>query len=166
MKKVLFVTVLALGLLAGCSSGDAEKDSGSSSNSVSEGTAVSSSEATADQFAGQSETGDGTFDLANESGNTAEGADIVVYYDAETFPTAVGIYTEDINGGLLSYIYVDGQLVTSEQLGTTQTSIELQDVPVAITEGTHTVQLVQYDTDDEGGNIVTFKSQDYTLKVK
>lgn len=180
MKKVLLATAFVALVLGGCSSNygeDKPVESAVAESSVkaesteesSSGIVASTSESSmeeADKFAGQAEVGEGTLDLVNESGNTADGADIVVYYDENTFPTYVDISTSDVNGGSLSYIYVDGQLVAKEQLGTSQTPIELQDTAVAIKEGKHTVQLVQYDTDKEGGNIITFKTQEYTLKVK
>lgn len=175
MKKVILATVFTALLLGGCSSGnvaneqppaDSSSSTATSSSTVESTVESSAVESVVDRFAGQEEIGEGSFDLINQSGSTADGADIVIYYDANTVPASVDVSTADINGSLLSYIYVDGQLITSEQLGTSQTAIELQDTPIAIKEGKHTVQLVQYDSDKEDGNITTFKTQEYTLKLK
>lgn len=168
MKRLAVLTLLAVGLLAGCSNGgsDNAKDSGSKSAESTTTVESSSKAETADRFADQQEAGDGTLNIANVSGNTADGAEVTVMYDPDTFPTSVGMTTSGIDGSKTSYIYVDGQLVTKEQLGDTQTSVDLQDTPVAIEEGTHSIQLVQYDNDSEDGNVVTFKAQEYTVKLK
>lgn len=167
MKRLAVVTLLAVGLLAGCSNGGSDNAKDSGSKSAESTTTVSSSKAeTADKFADQQETGEGTLNIANVSGNTADGAEVTVMYDPDTFPTSVGMTTSGIDGSKTSYIYVDGQLVTKEQLGDTQTSVDLQDTPVAIEEGKHKLELVQYDNDSEDGNVVTFKAQEYTVKLK
>src|SRR5699024_9466757 len=151
MKKVLLATAFVALELVGCSSNsdedkstestvaksEVEVESTVSSSSTVEST-VESSAVAIDKITNKDEVAEGSFDIVNVYGYTVEGADIVVYYDTNTSPTNMGIDTADINGGLLSYIYVDGQLITKEQLGTSQTSIELQDTPKAIKEGVHT----------------------------
>lgn len=169
MKKILFMVVLSAALLAGCSSGKdgvGETVSNSSSSTPTVESTVQEDVKPADQFEGVAEVGEGAFNLAHTSGYTAEGDKIVVLYDPDTFPTAIGIHTEDIDGSLMSYLYVDGMLVNVTQLGTSQDSVEIQDTPNAITEGEHKLQLVQYDNDSEDGEIVTYKEQPFTIKVK
>lgn len=61
---------------------------------------------------------------------------------------------------------MNGQLVDTLQLGDSQNSVQLQDVESAITEGEHKLQLVQYADDNEDGEIVTYKEQPYTVKLK
>lgn len=166
MKKVSLLAITALTVLAvaGCSNNTDESASNNSSTAESSSVAESTAKEEKDMFADQAEVGEGTLNLAHTSGNTADGDEITIYYDKDTFPTSVAVETADIDGSKLSYIYVDGQLVTDEQLGDSLRDIQLQDTPVAIKEGTHNIQLVQYADDKEGGEIVTFKQQPYTLK--
>lgn len=172
MKKVIFALILpamTLTMLAGCSSSPEPAATAGTSKDVIAGDTtdeVDEAPKAINQFEGQQELGQGSFDIANVSGNTASGDDITVIYDPDTFPTDISIETKGIDGSKMSFIYVDGEFVAEEHLGYTTTSIWLQDTPVAIEEGVHTIQLVQYDTDDESGEIVTFKSQKYTLKNK
>lgn len=171
MKKLASVILLSSLLLVGCSTG--ESSSEGKQSSTQESTVISSTtveetevEVKVDKFAGQEEIGEGTFNIGSPSGNTADGADVVVFYDPDTFPTDVSITTEGINGGLLSYLYADGELLDKQQLGHSMGGVELQSVESAVTEGKHVLQLVQYADDEEGGEIVTFKSQEYTVKLK
>ena len=171
MKKLASVILLSSLVLVGCSTG--ESSSEGKQSSTTESTVISSSvaeetevEVKADKFAGQTEVGEGTFNIGSPSGNTADGAEVIVFYDPDTFPTDVSITTEGINGGLLSYLYAEGELLDTQQLGDSMGSVELQSIESAITEGKHVLQLVQYADDEEGGEIVTFKSQEYTVKLK
>ena len=171
MKKLASVILLSSLVLVGCSTGESSSEGKQSStqestvipSSVAEETAV---EVKADKFAGQEEVGDGTFNIGSPSGNTADGAEVVVFYDPNIFPTDVSITTEGINGGLLSYLYADGELLDKQQLGDSMVGVELQSVESAVTEGKHVLQLVQYADDTEGGEIITFKSQEYAVKLK
>jgi hypothetical protein len=173
MKKLVNVGLVAATvlLLGACGSKTESKDSAESTETSAvevstEDTEKDSDSAVVDKFADMKETGDGTLNIGSQSGDTAEGSEVIVYYDPNTFPTDVSVTTEGINGGLLSYVYADGQLLDSEQLSDSMTSFELQDVPSAITEGVHTFQLVQYENDDENGTVVTYKTQPYTIRLK
>lgn len=171
MKKVAFVLLLTAVLLGGCGGKKTDKPAASSAESsstaVSSTTAESTVESTVeDRFIGQEETGNGSLALVGVGGSTEDGSALTVFYDPNTIPTGFDVATTDIDGSMLSYIYVDGQLISKDQLGTSQRQVEIQDTPSAITEGTHTVQLVQYSTDEESGDIVTFKTQQYDLKLK
>ena len=170
MKKIAVLALFTVALLGGCGGSKDDKAADSSSSAVESSTTVESStpESTVveDKFAGQAETGAGTLALYGVGGSTEDGSPLTVFYDPDTFPTGFDVATTDFDGSMLTYIYVDGQLISKEQLGTSQQPVEIQDTPSALTEGTHTVQLVQYDTADEAGNIVTFKTQQYELKLK
>lgn len=172
MKKVglVLLPLLTVGLLTGCGNSSEGASSGESSSSTTTETVEASEDNQTseidDQFAGQEEKGTGTFDILNVSGSTADGAEIKVVYDPNVFPTAIDVETADIDGSLTSFIYVDGELVAEEQLGTSRTEIHLQDVASAITEGEHTIQLVQFESNDPSAEIVTFKTQKYTVELK
>ena len=172
MKKITLLAVLAALLLGGCSSSkkattDRSSSAVENSTTVESSTTESSSQSSVeDKFADQTEVGNGSVVLYGVGGSTEDGSALTVFHDPNTIPTSFDVSTTDFDGSMLTYIYVDGQLISKEQLGTSQQPVAIQDTPSAITEGTHTVQLVQYDNDAEDGNVVTFKTQQYELKFK
>ena len=112
-----------------------------------------------------SDMGDGTFGIINESGSTLAGADVVVYVgNPKTDYIQIGYESHDFNGGALTYIYIDGVLNTKEQLGESQGTLELK--KDALEEGTHLVEAVQFEGDDSAGEVKTYKSTEYTVKLK
>ena len=111
-----------------------------------------------------SDTGDGTFLLVNGSGNTESGNVIVLYVSADTSLEQIGYETSGMNGGALSYIYIDGMLSTKEQLGDSQGSLDLSGDFLA--SGTHTVEVVQYEDDSEENAVTVYKSASYEVKEK
>lgn len=164
MKRISLIAVILLIVLviSGCSNDTETTNNTKESSSVAKTTAKRE----VDRFSEQTEMGEGTMDLAHTSGNTKDGDEIIVYHDENKFPTSIGIETAGIDGSKLSYLYVDGHLVAEEQLGDSIQTIQLQDTPMAIVEGSHRIQLVQYTDDKENDEIVTFKQQPYTLKIK
>lgn len=111
-----------------------------------------------------SDTGDGTFLLVNASGNTENGNVIVVYVSADTTLEQIGYETSGMNGGALSYLYIDGMLSTKEQLGDSQGSLDLSGD--FLSSGTHTVEVVQYEDDSEENAVTVYKSASYEVKEK
>lgn len=111
--------------------------------------------------------GNGSLDLINESGSTAEGEDIVVYPDMDWEPYAnVDYECMDMNGSVLTYIYFDGVEVDKQQIGDgLQTSISL-DKKWMVTEGEHTVEAVQYADNDTSGEMIFYRLQKFTVKNK
>ena len=55
-------------------------------------------------------------------------------------------------------------LTTKEQLAHSQISLDLTGDMLSV--GTHTVQVVQYDSDDPSGEMITYKSANYEIKSK
>lgn len=113
-----------------------------------------------------SDMGQGTIGIVNQSGSTLEGADVVVYVDnPETDYIQIGCDSRDFNGGALTYIYIDGILNAKEQMGEySQTTLEL--TKNALKEGVHLVEAVQFENDDPAGTVTTYKSAQYTVKLK
>ena len=112
-----------------------------------------------------SDMGQGTIGIVNQSGSTLEGADVVVYVgNPKTDYIQIGYESHDFNGGALTYIYIDGVLNTKEQLGESQGTLELK--KDALEEGTHLVEAVQFEGDDSAGEVKTYKSTEYTVKLK
>ena len=123
---------------------------------------------TAEQFDGSSynDMGQGTIGVQNQSGSTLEGADVVVYVgDPKTEYIQIDCESRDFNGAALTFIYVDGTLNTKEQMGEySQTTLGLSGS--ALEEGVHLVEAVQFEGDDPTGTVTTYKSAQYTVKLK
>jgi hypothetical protein len=107
------------------------------------------------------EMGEGTVYIAT-AGGTSEDGNIPVLYASEDSLIQIGLNAEDFNGGALSYIYVDGYLLTKEQLANTQTSLELTGSNLAA--GVHKVEIVQYENDDPTGAMITYRLAEYEVK--
>lgn len=56
---------------------------------------------------------------------------------------------------------IDGVLLEKFQFGDSQQSISLENN--SLLEGEHTVSIVQYDSNDESGNIITYKEAKYNI---
>ena len=112
-----------------------------------------------------SDVGDGTFYISNASGSTENGDEIIVYPDMDSIPFAYVDYELwDLDGSVLTYIYLDGVEIDKQQIGGGfQSSISLEDKS-QVTDGKHTVTAVQYEGNDPAGNIVFFRSAEFTVK--
>lgn len=112
----------------------------------------------------ETEVGQGTFYLENESGTTENGDPIVIYDGGDTQLMQIGLNTADFDGSKLTYVYIDGELVTKEQYGDSQSTLDLESKHLK--EGTHQVVLKQYENDDETTDPVTVKFASYEVKAK
>lgn len=88
----------------------------------------------------------------------------VLFEASDTVLDTIEINTTGFDGSILSYIYIDGMLNTKEQLGDSQSSINLE--KDALAEGTHKVEVVQYDTNEPDGTMVTYKTASYEIQYK
>ena len=111
------------------------------------------------------DVGEGTFYISNASGSTENGDEIIVYPDMNSIPFAYIDYELwDLDGSILTYIYLDGAEIDREQVGTGfQSYIPLEDKS-QVAEGVHTVTAVQYEGNDPAGEIVFFRSANFTVK--
>ena len=172
MKKKILTAMCVLGcaLLTACSGNNSadetKSDASAVQNEKSETNAPVKSSTSEKDFDGgsYSDTGDGTFLLVNASGNTENGNVIVVYVSADTALEQIGYETSGMNGGALSYLYIDGMLSTKEQLGDSQGSLDLSGD--FLSSGTHTVEVVQYEDDSEENAVTVYKSASYEVKEK
>lgn len=110
------------------------------------------------------EIGEGNVYIINESGTSEDGNVPVIFEDPESAFDIMGLEAWDFNGKNLTYIYVDGMEIATEQLADTQTSIELNGP--ARNVGTHRVEIVQYDSDKPDGEIITYRKMEYEVKGK
>lgn len=83
---------------------------------------------------------------------------------ADTSLLQIGYETTGMSGGSLSYIYIDGMLLTKEQLSDSQGSLDLSGD--SLTVGTHKVEVVQFENDSTDGAVTTYKTASYEVKEK
>lgn len=154
--KIMVVTILLVALV-GCGN----KNSASNENVKNENT---ESENTANTVENVEDVGEGSFYLENESGTTENGDPIVIYEDGTTQVMQIGITTNNFNGGKLTFIYVDGELLSKDQFGDSTSSIDLTQKELG--EGLHQVVLKQFENDDENTDPILVKSAIYEVKSK
>jgi len=167
---IALLSALMLIGLAGCSN-----KSEPATDSVTE-TVIVEDEAVADEsvselsptkdFEGSySDMGSGTFYVSTPAGTSEAGQPPVLYASVDSILIQIGYDAKDFNGGLLSYIYIDGIETQQEQFGEhSQGSLNLQGD--ALSAGIHTVEVVQYENDDTNGTVVTYKTTSYEVKEK
>lgn len=108
--------------------------------------------------------GNGKFSIQTAGGDSADGT-VPVLFISDEILVQIGYYAEGMDGTHLSFIYIDGMEASKEQLGeTVQGTIDLKEN--SLSEGTHTVEVVQYSTDEPSGEIITYKSCQYEVKPK
>lgn len=112
-----------------------------------------------------SDMGSGSFSVQTPDGDSADGSIPVLFVSADDVLIQIGYAAEAMDGSHLSYIYIDGMEVVQEQLGEmAQGVIDLQEN--SSKEGIHTVEVVQYSTGEPGGEITTYKSCQYEIKIQ
>lgn len=163
-KKNLFKTCLAVMIALNLVACSGNKNENTKEETKTENTAVAEKEETKTAPVEKTEVGQGTFYLENESGTTENGDPIVIYDGGDTQLLQIGITTSGFDGSKLTYVYVDGDLLTKEQFGDSQSTLDLESKHLK--PGTHQVVLKQYENDDEKTDPVTVKFASYEVKAK
>lgn len=109
------------------------------------------------------DTGAGTMHISTPSGTSEDGNIPVLFVAEEDMLIQIGLDTMEFDGSHLSYIYVDGMLNTKDQLGESQMTLDLSGDALSV--GQHDVEVVQYDTDEPDGKIITYKAATYEVKA-
>lgn len=176
MKKrfVLLMTVLCVFAFTGCGNSGTPNESSTTAEETPSETPDESPADSSDQASNEStkdfdgssysDTGDGSFLVVTASGNSEGGNVPVIYASPDTMLTQISYKSSGMNGGALSYIYIDGMLSTKEQLADSQGTLDLSGD--ALTIGTHKVEAVQYENDDTSGNVTVYKSGEFEVKEK
>lgn len=159
-KKCLFIALLCVFTLSGCGNSSASTDT-PASDSKTESPVESKKDFTGDTY---SDMGDGVFLAVTAGGDSDNGNIPVVYSDSDTSLLQIGYKTTGMNGGALSHIYIDGMLLTKEQLSDSQGSLDLSGD--FLTVGTHKVEVVQYENDATNGTVTAYKTASYEIKEK
>lgn len=168
MKRLAVVTLLAVGLLAGCSNGgsDNAKDSGSKSaestttveSSKKEKTVESSEKVDTDNlnyFYKDQDDIDKPDDLS---------VDIAIDLNTDAYKN-IDVQSEQFKTQQDIFVYIDGEMlgIISEPEARTTGS-----TPIAgdqLTKGVHALELAQYtDDDDANGELVTYVKTTYTIE--
>ena len=112
-------------------------------------------------------TGSGEFYISGPSGSTERGESVIFYVDEdhEHAINSLSVISKDLDGSLLTYIYIDDVLNTKVQMANSMNILMLQGY--TLDEGIHTVRAVQYaDNDEEGGEVLFEKTEEYEVKYK
>lgn len=167
MKRgiVLLTLLLSISALSACGNKSSENTAEKTTEKISE--AVKETEnATAKDLpdAEYEEIGNGTVYISTAGGTSENGNVPVIYSEPGTMLMQIGIDSTDFNGGSLSYIYIDGMIAAKEQLSDSQSSIDLSENH--LTYGTHKIEVVQYENDDPGSKMTTYRKMAYEVKEK
>ena len=103
--------------------------------------------------------------LVGASGTTENGDALIIYSNGDTrniYP--ISLRARDMDGSLLSYIYIDGELIDKEQLANTDTDVYVTGDPISI--GVHEVLIKQYADNDEKGEVLFESDHKYEVKEK
>lgn len=173
-KKKLVAMMLASTMILSLSAcgGSASSDSGSDKSaakteqsSESDNGSNSKEEVKKDLPDGDyQDCGNGSIVLSTSGGTSENGNVPVVYVSPDDTLLQIGLDSYEFDGSKLSFIYIDGMLVSKEQLSESQTTLDLSDQ--ALTSGTHKVEVLQYDGDSPESSYVTYKTASYEIKEK
>lgn len=165
MKKVILATVFTALLLGGCSS-NSDKDKAADSSSSSSATSSSTVESTVESSAAEVDTSNLSYFYPDKK-DTKKLDDLHVSVhsklDNDNYKE-IDIRSNEFVEGADVFIYIDGQISNIDSdLSTglrTATPIAGDD----ITEGLHSLELVQYaDNDDENGEVLLYVRSTYTI---
>ena len=109
------------------------------------------------------EIGSGDLTLSTPTGTSKENK-AIVFVGSDNVFEKIDLETYGFDESKMSYIYIDGDLYTKEQLENTKTVLELQED--ALKPGVHIVEVVQYDKETSDGKAVIYKAANYEIKEK
>ncbi len=167
-KLLLFIEVIILCVVlvtfTGCSNGKIENNVVESDN-VEKQVEQLKKDIPSGEF---SDMGKGTFKIRTVSGTSENGNIPVIFVDKDymagqkyEMEINVGISTRNFDATRLTTIYVDGVSHKKDQLGDTDTSVNVSSK--LSTVGIHKIELLQFDDDNE---VITYKSAEYEVKSK
>lgn len=109
--------------------------------------------------------GSGEFNISSPSGSSEFGQTVTIYKDSGAIGLQIGISARNLGGSLLTYFYIDGEEVTSHQVGVGYDgSINIPDAKATV--GQHKVHAVQYKDNDKSKGFVFNKVQIFEIKAK
>lgn len=171
MKKKIVMAMLTAAVcvaLVGCGSSSSKKETEGTTQSTQSDTKKAETpkqETKKDLPDGNySEKGNGTMVLYGPSGSTENGKKLLFYLDKGTSITQFTLSARDFDGSLLSFVYIDGKLVSKEQLADTDQSIDMQGD--SLKAGDHKVEVLQYEGNDPTKPYVTYKAASYEVQNK
>ena len=151
--RVACLTVLALSLVVLPACGGGEEASGENASEIT--------------FDGSSysDTGAGTFFLEGTDGTRSNSGDVVLVISRNASSSSIYFEAEGYAENPKTYFFLDGVLVAQNNIpGKT---IGLLTVPQAsLTEGAHRAEAVQFTGDAVGGEVVSYKSVEFTIKYE
>lgn len=109
--------------------------------------------------------GSGEFNISSPSGSSESGQPVTIYKDSNAIGLQIGVSARDLDGSLLTYFYVDGEEVDSQQVGLGYDgSLNIPDAKATV--GQHKVHAVQYKDNDKSKGFVFNRVQAFEVKTK
>lgn len=108
------------------------------------------------------DSGDGIMYISTPGGTSEEGNIPTVLVQSDTVLEQIGVNTSNFNMESFSYVYIDSVLIEKDQFGDSQSTISLEGE--FLKEGEHIISVVQYDNNEEMGNITTYKEARYNIQ--
>lgn len=152
-KIWILIGILIIALLPGCG-----QKTGSDDKLGQESTNIS--KIFSKHLDGFEDTGNGSIRL--ESGNSSSENGIpVLRVSSENVLVQLRLIVSDFDVNHISYVYVDGVIFLTRQFGSADNYLNLSGD--SLEAGTHHVEVIQYDNNDESGNVITYKQADYEV---
>jgi PBP1b-binding outer membrane lipoprotein LpoB len=167
--KKIFIFVLAIGLLAGCSaqsesSKNVEKTSKSEPKTTETAAKTENTKPESKYpFPSSAPTGNAKLTVSTPAGNSSSGTTPVLFVKPDDAIIQIGADFENFQGDKQTFIYVDKIFNSTEQAGQmTQTSVDIQGD--SLKPGVHTVTAVQFENNDPAGKVINFVEAKYEVK--
>lgn len=157
-RKLMLLLIFCMCFLVGCGGNDDEKGKNTEIQQESEKDTQESIKA---DLPYGSDIGVGVMYVATPSGTSENGNIPVLLETKDVALDMISINTEEVDGSYWSFIYVDGVLDRKEQLAYSSATVSIQGT--ALEEGEHIVSIVQYASNEEGGDIITYKEAKYKV---
>lgn len=110
------------------------------------------------------DTGSGEIEIVTSNGSSADGIVPVLYVEGDTLVSQIGLNAWELDGLHLSFIYIDGYLNDKQQLADSQITLDLN--ADNLSEGIHSVAVVQYKDDTPESEMLLYKAAEYEIKIK
>ncbi|MBK1809333.1 hypothetical protein JHL18_01565 [Clostridium sp. YIM B02505] len=165
MKKILvslIVGVLSLSLVACGQAKDSKQATTEPTKQEQKQPEEPKKESSVNFPEGQSESGKGKIFVSTPAGTSENGNVPAILVKSDTLITQIGLNAQEMDGSKISYIYINKNFISKEQLANGEVSLDLKEENLKA--GTYTVGVIQFDNDQPSGKVVTYHETKYQVK--